>query len=70
MPSYAGENSMAPSCARKLTMIELKLKELVAKPHAYALDPSDLQFLAECRRGSLVYEDLTIVYDGSSITVC
>ena len=56
MSSYAGENSMAPSCVRKLTMIELKLKELIAKPHAYALDPSDLQLLAECRRSSLVYD--------------
>ena len=38
---------MAPSCIRKLTVIELELKELIAKPHAYALDPSDLQLLAE-----------------------
>jgi len=55
MPSYAGENPMAPSCIRKFTVIELKLKELIAKPHAYALGPSDLQLLAECRRSSLVY---------------
>ena len=51
MSLYAGENSMAP-CVRKLTMIELKLKELIAKPHAYALGPLDLQLLAECRRSS------------------
>ena len=69
MSSYAGENSMAPSCVRKLSVIELKLKELIAKSHAYALDPSSLQLLAECRRSSLVY-DLTILYNGSSITVC
>ena len=56
MSSYAGENSMAPSCVRKLTVIELELKELIAKPHAYSLDPSDLQLLAEFRRSSLVYD--------------
>ena len=55
MSSYAGENSMAP-CVRKLTVIELELKELIAKPHAYAPDPSDLQLLAEFRRSSLVYD--------------
>ena len=56
MPSYAGEDSMEPSCLRKLTVIELKLNELIAKPHAYALDPSDLQLLTECGRSSLVYD--------------
>ena len=55
MSSYAGESSMAP-CVRRLTVIELKLKELIAKPHAYALGPLDLYLLAECRRSSLVYE--------------
>ena len=55
MSLYAGENSMAPSCVRKLTVIELKLKELIAKPHAYSLDPSGLQLPAECKRSSLVY---------------
>ena len=54
--SYAGENSMAPSCVRKLTVIELKLNELIAKPHAYVLGPSDLQLPAECRRSSLIYD--------------
>ena len=47
---------MEPSCLRKLTVIELKLNELIAKPHAYALDPSDLQLLTECGRSSLVYD--------------
>ena len=47
---------MAPSCVPKLTVIELKLKELIAKLHAYALDPPDLQLLAECRRRSLIYD--------------
>ena len=55
MSSYASENSMAP-CIRKLTVIELELKELIDKPHAYALDLSNLQLLAECRRSSLVYD--------------
>ena len=66
--SYAGENSMAPSCVRKLTVIELKLKELIAKPHAYALGPSDLQLLAECRRSSLVYDRSHNCVQGGSET--
>ena len=56
MSSYADENSMAPSCVPKLTLVELELKELIAKLHTFALDPSDLQLLAECRRSSLVYD--------------
>ena len=54
MSSHAGEKSMAPYCVPKIPVIELK--ELIAKHHAYALDPSDLQLLAECRRSALVYD--------------
>jgi len=48
MSSYAGENSIAPSCARKLTMVKFELKERIAEPHAYASGPPELQLLVKC----------------------
>ena len=70
MPSYAGENSMAHSCVYKLTVIELKLGELIVKPHAYALNPQICNCSPNIDETLWYTIDLTIVYNGSSITVC
>jgi len=50
MSSYVSENSIPPSCVRRLTM------ERIAKPHAYAPGPADLQVLAKCGRSPLLYD--------------